>query len=152
VRLKETAGVKSARSKSTKEFAAQVNRAGVLLAVAGSKKDVEQQQTVFDKRFWLCESVEPAYKTIKQIQVDEMLILPGQYAASVRWYTGERVVSTGVKYKLTSTKEFTIPLETCLKLSDLKWESRAGNVGVVSHADIERLNAQWAIEVLGSNI
>jgi hypothetical protein len=40
----------------------------------------------------------------------------------------------------------------CLKVSGLKWESKEGKIGVISHSDIERLNNQWAVEVLGSNL
>ena len=81
-----------------------------------------------------------------------MVIKAGQWAVDVRWYSGLEVVSTGVKYKLTSSTDTpaTIPLNSCLKLNGLQWASTnaGGKVGVLAHVDVERLNAQWALEVL----
>jgi len=149
---KDTPTQRKLKSQTMTEFAKSINKADMLLAVAGEREDVDDSSNdgENDCRFWICQTVAPARKLTKQFAEDSMLILVGKWVVDVRWFKVFSHGEGGVQYKTEAGGVCTIPLDSCLKVNDLEWHksSHGGKVGVLSHDAYNMLDEQWKIEVM----
>ena len=68
---------------------------GVVLAVAATKEDVDDDSNPSDTRFWLCVPQKAAYNppNKKKLVVDGMEILYNQWAVDVIWCVSNNIYS-----------------------------------------------------------
>ena len=128
-----------------------INTAGMLLAVAGEEDDVRENGSPDDDcRFWICRTEAPARKLVTKFAQDNMFIEPKKWAVDVRWFKVHLRGEDGVQYKMEAGSVCTIPLDSCLKLNDLKWHSSSANgkLGLLKHSTFDFIEEQWRIEVL----
>ena len=115
---------------------------GRVVAVLGNTADVdgdEEGRLAGDRKWWIGEATEPAFKAANDIEENDMNIKKGQWAIRLKWYSFHGDSTDGAVYKPAGRHICTIPLNCCLYIPSLEWVRKY----VLSHEDVEKLQNKW---------